>query len=191
VTELGIRILFAVLVVAISAVQYYYRKKRLVGVEVRCQVSDKANYMIGVWALAIVLYPCGFSWYDVRVPIPEWIRLVGLIGMAISIPLSAWTYRALGGQFSSKLEVFVTHRIVQNGPYRYVRHPMYTALILCMVSTSLASTNVIVATISALAIIALLSRLKKEERMLLTCFQQTYYKYTTTTGALLPKLRLP
>jgi protein-S-isoprenylcysteine O-methyltransferase Ste14 len=53
--------------------------------------------------------------------------LLGILGIALLIA----THRALGRNWSGQLEIADSHRLVVAGPYRRIRHPMYTA-IFCM-----------------------------------------------------------
>src|SRR5579872_3655186 len=75
------------------------------------------------------------------VPIPGLIRrivadtialhILGLTVQAAFIGLAIWARRHLGSNWSGEVRIAHTHELVRSGPYRYVRHPIYTALSGC------------------------------------------------------------
>lgn len=141
-----------------------------------------------LWTLCLVFYVVGFDWFSWSLPLPHWLRWSGVAAMVTCAPLSQWIYHALGENFSKTLELQPNHRLIQNGPYRYVRHPMYSTLFLCATATCLISANLYVLAASATVVIVIMLRIKKEEEMLLSRFGENYKKYRQQTGALLPKL---
>jgi protein-S-isoprenylcysteine O-methyltransferase Ste14 len=96
----------------------------------------------------------------------------------------------LGLSFSSFVGSKEDHRLVQSGPYRYVRHPIYLAYLLSYFGGGLAAGNWVLAVIplSCFAITACL-RMPKEEEILSKLFGQTYTAYRQRTGRLLPRIR--
>jgi protein-S-isoprenylcysteine O-methyltransferase Ste14 len=141
-----------------------------------------------VWTASLVLYVAGFEWFDYSAALPTWLRWVGVGLMAICLPLTDWTYYSLGVHASRKLELQKDHRLVQEGPYRYVRHPVYVVLFLSAIGACLVSSNIIVM-ITTLAVVAVvLIRIRKEEAMLIGRFGDEYLDYRRRTGALLPRL---
>lgn len=60
--------------------------------------------------------------------LPDWLQWIGVILGVASIPLIWWVQVALGSNFSTVLHVRQGHTLVTSGPYRWVRHPMYTVL---------------------------------------------------------------
>ena len=143
-----------------------------------------------LWASSLIAYLSGFEWFDVRVPLPYWVRCAGISLMILCLPLSIWVYRTLGVHFSTRLQLLKDHQLVDTGPYRFVRHPMYSTFFLCAVAASLASANPIVGIASIGMIMALSLRIKREETMLLERFGGEYREYMQRTGAIVPKLHL-
>lgn len=141
-----------------------------------------------IWALSLVLYLLDFSWFSFRVSLPEWLRWAGVMGMALCVPLSVWVYQTLGIHFSTKLQLREGHQLVHTGPYRFVRHPMYTTLFLCIVSAGLVSAHLVVMATGAAVVVAMALQIKKEETMLQEHFGSAYRDYREKTGAIVPKL---
>ena len=55
-----------------------------------------------------------------------WSLWLGAGLMGISLPLLYWVHHSLGAYFSARLVLQPEHAIIQNGPYRWIRHPMYS-----------------------------------------------------------------
>jgi len=75
------------------------------------------------------------------VPVPEAIRLAGAAVYLASLVLMLLVLRELRGDWSMQVELKDHHRLVTSGPYRYVRHPMYTAFFLMMAGQLLLTAN--------------------------------------------------
>jgi protein-S-isoprenylcysteine O-methyltransferase len=98
-----------------------------------------------------------------------------------------WANRTLGAFYTRTLKVLDDQSVVQNGPYRFIRHPGYLGTILMWVGAGLAVVNWIV-TLCVLLIlcIAYYYRIRTEEAMLLEQLGQPYADYQAHTWRLLP-----
>ncbi len=140
-----------------------------------------------IWTLMIILYVIGLIGFA-RAALPQWLRWTGVGVMVACIPLSSWIYHTLGVHFSKKLELRADHRLINTGPYRFVRHPMYATLFLCATGVCLISANLLIAAATVPVAIVMLVRMRKEEKMLVSRFGAAYITYRQYTGALFPKL---
>jgi protein-S-isoprenylcysteine O-methyltransferase Ste14 len=75
---------------------------------------------------AYMFRPSLLAW--AALPLPVWMRWSGVILGLTSLPLILWVQRALDANFSITLHVRDEHTLVTAGPYRWVRHPMYSVL---------------------------------------------------------------
>ena len=133
-------------------------------------------------ALALARSPQGFFG---SVPV----FVVGLIVMAAGQLLRWWSVATLGRLFTINVAIRSGHRLVDSGPYRHMRHPSYTAILLVHVGAALCLGNVL----SALALIVpitavLLNRMRVEEDVLASGLGQPYRDYMTRTKRLIPGL---
>ncbi len=81
------------------------------------------------------------------------------------------------------------YALVTNGPYRFIRHPMYAAIFLIGIGISLHSANWIVALAYLLPVTGMyLFRISDEEEMMIEQFGDEYREYMRRTGRLVPKL---
>ena len=87
----------------------------------------------GAFALAGVAASLAPS---LRVPGPY--RAAGLVVMWLGLAIRVWAIATLGGSFRSTVEVETGQAVVSDGPYRWVRHPSYTGLLLIVSGFGLA-----------------------------------------------------
>jgi protein-S-isoprenylcysteine O-methyltransferase Ste14 len=93
----------------------------------------------------------------------------------------------LGTNWSITLEVREQHRLITHGVYRYVRHPMYVALLIYSVGQLLVIPNWVASPSYLIAFAILFAfRVAAEERMMLERFGDEYAKYMARTKRLLP-----
>ena len=141
------------------------------------------------WKIGAVLYMLNFSWLRwFSMALPEWLRWSGAVFGIISVMLLFWAHKALNQHFSSRLELLDNHELVTNGPYRTVRHPMYSAIIIAFVSGGLITASLMIIIPGALAIYFLYLRIDVEEKMLIERFGNEYLLYKARTGKLLPRI---
>jgi len=138
----------------------------------------------------IVLYALNPPWKPkLHFSLPFWARwaafAVGLAGLGFW----TWTHLALGTLWSPQLQLRANHRLVTSGPYRRIRHPMYTAILIWVASLGLVMANWIPILFAALAAVFLVARVPQEEQMMLEQFGDEYREYMRRTGRFLPKWR--
>jgi protein-S-isoprenylcysteine O-methyltransferase Ste14 len=128
-------------------------------------------------------------WIDfAHVPVPEWSRWAGAVVCALGIWYFAETHRALAHNWSPLLEVREGNSLITSGPYRLVRHPMYSAGLVVNVGAAMVSANWIVAfgLLAGLILICIV-RIPDEERMMLDVFGDEYRAYIGRTGRIMPR----
>jgi protein-S-isoprenylcysteine O-methyltransferase Ste14 len=136
-----------------------------------------------------LFFPDWLAWS--ALPLPSGVRWTGVVVGAASLALFVWTHRSLGSNFSRSLRVGEGHTLVTSGPYRWVRHPMYTAFYLLHVAAFALSANWFVGLtwIGGLTLV-IAARMKREEAMMCQAFGQDYKAYMKRTGRFLPRLDL-
>jgi len=120
-----------------------------------------------------------------------------LFGLGWAVALFSFYLRrqaiaALGRFWSLHVEIRETHELVREGPFRWVRHPAYSSMILEILSIALLTGS----RWTALAVFAaflptLLARIRIEEKALIEKFGQSYLEFKRTTPALVPRLVRP
>ena len=137
----------------------------------------------------LVLYALNPSWLGVlSVPFPDWLRWVGVALGVLSLVFYAWSRATLGKEWSSSLQMRAKHRLVATGPYTWIRHPIYSALIGFMTSITLVAANWFLIAFLAISVVDLGLRIPKEEQMMIEEFGDEYLAFMQKTGRLFPKL---
>jgi protein-S-isoprenylcysteine O-methyltransferase Ste14 len=140
--------------------------------------------LLGCWLVLYAIYP---AWMDVLlVPIPVWLRWAGFALGIVSLGFWSWTQVALGKEWSPQLQLREEHHLVTAGPYRRVRHPLYTAMFGYSASLALVTANWIFVAFAVLAIAATVARVPKEEQMMIGEFGEEYRAYMQKTGRFFP-----
>jgi protein-S-isoprenylcysteine O-methyltransferase Ste14 len=187
---------FIIVFLAFTAIRAYYHKKagqsRGPAEYKEGRLHTALRLIIGIpFMLSLLVYmirPGWFAW--AALPLPSWAQWAGLILGITSIPLIAWVQIALGSNFSTTLLVRQEHTLVTQGPYRWIRHPMYTVLFAHLTTLLLLSANWFIGGVPLLAFILIVAtRLKNEERVMAEKFGPAYQDYMQHTGRFLPRWR--
>jgi protein-S-isoprenylcysteine O-methyltransferase Ste14 len=137
-----------------------------------------------------LLYPESIIWAAVSMPLL--LRWLGVIFGLLALLLFAWVHRNLGENFSIKLKIKDKQNLVVTGPYRWVRHPMYTAFYLLHIAAFFLTANWFIGVTWLIGLsIIVVSKVKREEAMLLEIFGDEYSAYMERTGRLIPLLKRP
>lgn len=113
------------------------------------------------------------------------------VGVAITIAgvaFAIWARAYLGGNWSSAVTVKVGHQLIRSGPYRWVRHPIYTGMILGFCGTAIVRHQVRGLIAIVLLYLGFKIKSKIEERTMTETFGSQYEDYSRTTGAIVPRL---
>ena len=138
-------------------------------------------------AVAIALLATG-AWRSRPVAaLGGWALPAGLAVMWTGVALRVWAVAVLGSAFRTTVEVDTGQAVVDRGPYRFVRHPSYSGLLIIAAGTGLALGSWLsLAALALLPLAALLRRIAVEEAALAEVHGQPYLTYTERTKRLLP-----
>ena len=113
--------------------------------------------------------------------------IAGIVCFVIGLWLFYRSHADLGANWSITLEVRDRHRLITQGIYRRVRHPMYAALLLYGVAHALVIPNWVAGPSNLVAFAVLFAlRVRAEERMMLEQFGDEYTAYVARTNRLVP-----
>jgi len=111
----------------------------------------------------------------------------GVLCFAFGLWLFHRSHADLGTNWSITLAVREGHQLITHGVYRWVRHPMYLALLIYSAGQALVVSNWFVGPSNLIAMILLVAlRLGPEERIMLEEFGKDYEAYMATTKRLIP-----
>lgn len=188
-------IFIALLLIALSVSAYYRTKARRSSPErinrreegIALLVTLRLGGLVLMASvLAYVINPAWMSW--ATLPLPVWVRWLGVLGGLISVPLVIWMFRSLGKNITDTVVTRREHSLVTHGPYRFIRQPLYTFGALFYFSLSLIAASWWIALLSGLALVLLAQRTPIEESKLIERFGDDYRKYMERTGRFFPRL---
>ena len=139
--------------------------------------------MVGLFAYMV--NPARMAWSSL--PLPTWLRWVGVGVSVFGGALFIWTLRNLGKNLTDTVVTRREHTLVTTGPYRWVRHPFYVAAALTLLGNSLAAANWFLLGGGMLVFTLLAIRTRIEEAELLARFGGAYEEYMGRTHRFLPR----
>jgi protein-S-isoprenylcysteine O-methyltransferase Ste14 len=115
--------------------------------------------------------------------------VVGMVLMCVGIAVRQWAVALLGELFTIDVRVHPGQSVVDRGPYRWVRHPSYTGLIVTFVGIGLALGNWAgLLVLAVLPTAGLVVRIRFEERALLAGLGEPYRRFAASRPHLFPGL---
>jgi protein-S-isoprenylcysteine O-methyltransferase Ste14 len=140
------------------------------------------------WQILPIIFVAS-DWIDVwnyRLPAPA--VLVGGVLLAASLFVLWRAYRDLGANWSPKLDVRQEQQLVTTGIYARIRHPIYAGMFLWAIAQPLLIWNWLAGPAFGLVFLPLyVTRMPREEQMMLEHFGDEYRQYMLTSGRLLPR----
>ncbi len=113
---------------------------------------------------------------------------VGLAMQASFLALAVWARRHLGSNWSGRIEIKMDHELVRSGPYRILRHPIYTAMVGMYIGTALVVGQMHSLVGVAMVLFAYWRKVRMEESKLREAFGRRYDDYRRATWGAVPGL---
>jgi protein-S-isoprenylcysteine O-methyltransferase Ste14 len=139
--------------------------------------------------IAYMVSPSWMAWSSV--PLPAWLRWMGVGVWLVASGLALWTFRHLGRNLTDTVVTRREHTLVTHGPYRWVRNPFYDSAALLLLASSLVAANWFLFVMGGLVFVLLVLRTRTEEDKLLARFGDAYEAYMERTGRFVPRVGLP
>ena len=113
--------------------------------------------------------------------------VLGITLIWAGILLRFWAVQKLGKFFRSKVVIQEEHTLIKNGPYRYLRNPSYTGILITLLGFGIAIGNWLsLVVLLAAGFVSFVRRIAIEDRALAERFGETYEEYRKRTWALVP-----
>ena len=190
------RFLAAVILFTGMSISIYFRRKadRDTG-EKLSRKADGNAMMTAIRIGGLVLWlspfvylinPAWMAWS--KVGLPDSVRWLG-VGIGVLCVFGIyWLFSSIGSGITPTSATRKEHKLVTNGIYRYIRHPLYTFGSSMFVAFGMMADNWFIAALGILTFILMAIRTPKEEANLIEKFGDEYRDYMKRTGRFLPKL---
>jgi protein-S-isoprenylcysteine O-methyltransferase Ste14 len=130
--------------------------------------------------------PNWMAWSEIG--LPDWVRWLGvIIGILCTLGIY-WLFSSIGSGITPTGATRREHKLSTSGPYRWVRHPLYTVGTSFFISFGMMADNWLIAGLGFLTFIIMAIRTPREEANLIEKFGDQYQEYMKRTGRFFPKL---
>ena len=158
----------------------------------RAKVTAKRQSLLSALAHRI---PVGLGWFllvyqglpppmnRVLTPRTDWAQVTGAVVCVFGLFVTIWARKTLAGNWSSDVTFKQDHELVKAGPYRFVRHPIYTGLLVMCLGSAIETGRLRCIVVVG---IGFWIKLKQEESLLLQHFPDKYPAYQKQVKALVP-----
>lgn len=147
----------------------------------------------GRWRILVLLIAAAIAFFMINHDAILWsytltIGIIADIVTLMGLIIILWARTVLGGNWSTSTVLKENHELIQSGPYRYVRHPIYSGLLLMVLGAAIFYGRAIVFVALAISFIASLLRAREEEKLLTRHFPEEYPNYKARVKAFIPFL---
>ncbi|KRE85761.1 isoprenylcysteine carboxyl methyltransferase [Rhodanobacter sp. Soil772] len=119
-------------------------------------------------------------------PAAGWVAPPGVVMTLAGLLFACWARHVLGSNWSAVVQLKQNHELIERGPYRHVRHPIYTGLLLAFLGTAVALGEWRGLLALAIVAVSFWRKLRLEERWLGEQFGVAYADYMRRVKALIP-----
>lgn len=110
--------------------------------------------------------------------------VVAILGLLFSV----WARLALGSNWSGTVTIKANHQLIRRGPYRFIRHPIYTGMLAALLATAITQRMVTGLLGFAVVTVALYLKARREESFLSQEFGDAFAEHRQHTGMFLPRI---
>jgi protein-S-isoprenylcysteine O-methyltransferase Ste14 len=164
--------------------------RKLKAVKRREPLHERLRYMIPLVVCYVLLFSDQLTFTSLGRKLINVTPAVGAAGVAVTVlgvGLAIWARWHLGENWSGTVTVKEGHELILTGPYRAIRHPIYTGMLIAMGGTALALGQIRGLIALGITIVGFYFKARKEERYMLSEFGEKYRAYAERTGMLLPR----
>ena len=151
------------------------------------RMADNGTYLVAnfalLWSLAIAII-LGY----VRIgTLPGWFFYPGLATYVLGLAIASWAVRTLGRFYAPTVQALPDHKVVDTGPYRLIRHPVYAGGLLSVLGLGLALQSWAAMLVLLVGVgFGYANRIRVEERFLIAQLGDDYVKYSKRTKRIIP-----
>ncbi|MCD7034537.1 isoprenylcysteine carboxylmethyltransferase family protein [Metabacillus sp. GX 13764] len=114
------------------------------------------------------------------------LKSIGLVILLLSLSYTVWARMMLGRNWSGAIQKVKNQRLVRSGPYKFIRHPIYTGIVCGFFGTFLLFGTLPSFIGLVMILLSYIAKIKKEEAFLVMEFGDEYQDYMKQSWALLP-----
>lgn len=151
---------------------------------------QRLEHIIPMVAGFLLIYNRIFAWSFLSnriIPPNDAVTIAGLLLTLGGLGFAVWARIALGANWSGTVTIKSGHNLIRRGPYKWIRHPIYTGILLSFVGTVLLQGEVRSLLGFVFVWLALYRKAKREEKFLSEEFGEGFAEHAKHTGMFLPR----
>ena len=195
-TDATFRGIFLVVFLSLLVISGYHRKRARRSGDAIPRRAEGARALLLRMAMALIVAvsffayvfaPTWLAWSAWSLPI--WLRSAAAVIAVGCLPAIRWVFVSIGDNISETILTKSTHQLVTHGPYRWIRHPLYSFALLELLCLALLASNWFLLSFPCIGAIAFRwVVIPREEANLIKVFGKEYEQYRRRTGALIPRV---
>lgn len=116
----------------------------------------------------------------------HWVLMAAIVLTFAGVGLSIWARLILGENWSARVTRKVDHELIRSGPYAFVRHPIYSGLLLATIGTAIFVGEYRGLIAVPLVLLSESIKARREEQFMIEEFGETYQAYREQTWFIVP-----
>lgn len=190
--EMHYKIIWGVLFVVFTLIRVPHAKMNKSNVNKTTKGKAREGILVFIATVGMMIFPLiwAFSnmFHKADITMPQSLRMAGAIVALLSLWLFYEVHKTLGKNWSPVLDIRENHTLVREGPYKRIRHPMYTQIWIWVFAQHFITANWIVGLTGIVSwAILYFIRVPREEEMMVEEFGEAYLEYKKQTGRVFPK----
>ncbi|MGA8036023.1 MAG: isoprenylcysteine carboxylmethyltransferase family protein [Candidatus Acidiferrales bacterium] len=152
--------------------------------------TERWTHLSFLIAGALLLFKSDWPWAFLQArlyPDVVWIQWTGAGLTLAGVLFAIWARISLGRNWSAEVQIKQDHQLIRTGPYNYIRHPIYTGVLLGLLGNTVAIGEVRGALAYVVIVIGFIRKAKKEEMFLAGQFGSAFKEHRRRTGFFLPR----
>ena len=154
-------------------------------------VMQRLGYTLPLLVAAYLLSQprAHYGWLGAQfIPYSSVVEWVGVLLTAAGVGVAFWARWHLGANWSGAVTLKEGHELIRTGPYRAIRHPIYTGILLALLGTAVANGEVRALVAVGIAWISFYIKARREESFLAREFGPGFTEHLRHTGMFLPRV---
>lgn len=144
-----------------------------------------------VLVIAFLLLYGNNPWFGVLnrrfMPYVDWVAWLGAAFTVVGVAFAIWARYHIGQYWSGAVALKVDHKLIRTGPYKRIRHPIYTGILLALTGTALPIGRYRALLALAIWLASFIWKARREEALLAREFGSAFDEHKRLTGFFLPR----
>ncbi len=156
----------------------------------RESVIQRVEHLVPAFLGFLLIFRADFAGAWLARPVfsaHSWLLLTCVLVTVLGLLFAVWARLTLGSNWSGTVTIKTNHQLIRRGPYRWIRHPIYTGMLAALLATAIAQGLLSGLVGFAFVSLALYRKARREEKFLAQEFGEGFTEHRQHTGMFLPR----